>query len=248
MKIVFTFLLIFSLNLFGGDFVDNGFEDEFEKELVSKPSAKEVFDPLVHYNRFMTDVNDMLMINVVEPVTDGYRYVVPQVARKSIYNLFENLYYPVSVTNNLLQLKFNYSFTETIRFLANSTLGILGLFDVADEWFGIKPHKEDFGQTLGYYGVGSGFPIVMPFFGQYNIRDFFGNITDNYFNPTYHASLKINDAMVSYTVYTIVRGYKEVNEYSLSDTSYEDITKGSFDLYPFIRDAYEQNRNKLIEE
>lgn len=248
MKIVFAFFLVFSLNLFSEDFNDGGFEDEFENEFSSKTSAVEVYDPLISYNRFMTNVNDKLMISIVEPVTNGYRYIMPFCARKSIYNFFENLNYPVSVTSNLLQLKFKYSFTETVRFLTNSTLGILGLFDVADSWFGIKPHKEDLGQTLGYYGVGSGFPIVMPFFGQYNIRDLFGNITDNYLNPSYHASMKINDDMVSYATYTLVRGYKDINEYSLGDTSYSDLTKGAIDLYPFIRDAYEQNRNKLIGE
>jgi len=247
MRIFILFLFVININLYSDDGFDS-FEDEFEQELVAKEKKVEVYDPLIGYNRFMTSFNDVLMIHVVEPVTTGYRFITPEQFRISVDNFFSNLYYPISVTNNLLQLKFEYSFTETVRFLANSTLGVLGLFDIADSWFDIKPHQEDFGQTLGHYGVGSGFPIVLPFFGQKNLRDLVGKITDNFIDPTSYATSNIEDDVLSYTSYLLISGYEDVNEYSLSDTSYEELTKGAIDLYPFIRDAYEQNRNKLIEE
>lgn len=250
MKVFILFLFVLNINLFSDDKIESfdSFEDEFEQELVAKQKETAVFDPLSGYNRFMTNVNDVLMINVVEPVTTGYRFVAPKQVRISVDNFFSNLYYPISFTNNLLQFKLKYSFTETVRFLTNTTIGVLGLFDVADSWFDIKPHKEDFGQTLGYYGVGSGFPIVLPFFGQKNLRDLFGDFTDSFLDVSYYVASTNQDDVVSYSSYILIRGYNEINEYSLSESSYEDLTKDAIDLYPFIRDAYEQNRNKLIKE
>jgi phospholipid-binding lipoprotein MlaA len=248
MKILISFILVITVNIYAYDDFEKSFENEFEQELVQKQSKNEIFDPLYYYNRTMTHFNDGLMIYVVEPINTGYKLILPYQARESIDNFFKNMYYPVSVTNNLLQLKFKYSWTETLRFATNSTLGILGLFDVADNWFEIKPHREDFGQTLGFYGVGSGFPIVLPFFGQTNLRDLLGEYTDIYLDPTYHARLQIDNDMVSLTSYIAIKSYEKLNKYSLGDISYEDLTKGNIDLYPFIRNAYEQNRNKLIKE
>jgi phospholipid-binding lipoprotein MlaA len=248
MKIFISFILILTLNVYSSDDFEDSFEDEFEQELIAEEKKEEMFDPLYGYNRFMTDVNDVIMINIFEPVADGYRFITPKPARKSIGNFFDNLYYPISLCNNLLQLKFEHSANETLRFLTNSTLGLLGLFDVADEWFGIKEHKEDFGQTLGHYGVGSGFPIVIPLFGQTNLRDFGSVFVDAYADPVYWYTSNIDDDMVSYGAYVGIRSFKMLNDYSLSEISYEEFTKDAIDLYPFIRDAYEQNRNKLIEE
>ncbi|WP_373071798.1 VacJ family lipoprotein [Sulfurimonas sp.] len=248
MKIFISFVLILTFNVYASEDFEDSFENEFEQELVAEEKEGEVFDPLYGYNRVMTDFNDVVMINVFQPVIDGYKYVVPRPARKSIDNFFNNLYYPISLCNNLLQLKFKHSGNETLRFITNSTLGLLGLFDVADEWFDIKPHKEDFGQTLGHYGVGSGFPIVIPFLGQSNLRDFGSLFVDAYADPIYWYTSDIDDDMVSYGTYIGIRSFKLLNDYSLSEISYEDFTKDAIDLYPFIRDAYEQNRNKLIGE
>ena len=160
---------------------------EFDEEFAaSDKAAEEIFDPLSGYNRWMTGVNDVLMVNVLEPVADGYRFVLPEGGRQSINNVFKNLYYPVSLANNLLQLKLVHSGNETLRFVINSTIGLLGLFDPAESWFGIEPHVEDFGQTLGFYGVGSGFPVVLPLFGQRNIRDLAGTFADAYVDPLYY--------------------------------------------------------------
>ncbi len=242
-KILLLFITVLTLS--SSDNFEDEFADEFEEELTPK---KEIFDPLSGYNRWMTDVNDFLFIEALEPATRGYNYVLPEGARKSIYNFFENISYPASLANNLLQLKMEHSMNESIRFLTNSTLGILGLFDVADEWFGIKAHKEDFGQTLGFYGVGGGFPVVVPFFGQRNLRDLVGNYVDTYADPTYHVSLRIQNDVVSFGTYTLIKAYKDFNEYSLNAGSYTEFTKDAIDLYPLILDAYEQRRDNLIKE
>lgn len=247
MKILLFLILIFTFNTFA-DSLEDDFADDFEQEFTTTNTNNEVFDPLSSYNRFMTDVNDFFIINIFQPVSDGYKFITPKPVRESVDNFFSNLYYPVSVSNNLLQLKFKYSMDETFRFLTNTSLGLFGLFDVGKNWFGVDPHQEDFGQTLGHYGVGSGFPIVIPLFGQSNLRDFSAGFVDVYANPRFWYTQTIEDNMVSYATYFTIRTYNSINRYSLSPVSYEDLTKSAFDLYPFLRNLYEQNRNKLIKE
>lgn len=226
------------------------FASEFDKEFNEEDKAVEaLYDPLSGYNRWMTGVNDSLMIYVMEPVADGYRSAVPEQGRESVYHFMNNLYFPVSFVNNLLQFKIAHAGTESLRFMLNSTVGVLGLFDVADSWFGIKPHVEDFGQTLGYYGVGSGIPVVLPFFGPRNLRDLTGTFVDGYTDPVYYYDSRFYNTVEPFWDSVLVKGYDEFNEYSLQPSgSYQKFTEDAIDLYPFLRDAYEQYRNKLITE
>ena len=232
------------------DFADNGTfdDDEFSDEFSDEPK-EEVFDPLSGYNRVMTGFNNTLFDYFLDPVLiKGYNFILPEPARDSVHNFFENLYYPVSIVNNLFQLKFKNSGTETARFCINSTIGILGLFDPAKSWFDLDIHQEDFGQTLGYYGVGSGFHIVLPFFGPSNLRDFSGDFLDFYVNPIYYVDARkynlVNNSYVGWAAIT----YKEFNEISLHAKEYKEFRKDALDLYPFLRDLYEQDRNRLIRE
>ncbi len=225
------------------EFADDEFSDEF-----SADADEEIFDPLSGYNRVMTGFNDGLYVYVLDPVLfKGYNYI-PEPARVSVNNFFENIYYPVSVVNNILQLKIKNTGTETLRFLVNSTVGILGLFDPARSWFGLEPHQEDFGQTLGHYGVGSGFHIVLPFFGPTNLRDLSGDFIDFYVNPIYYVDVRkynlVNNVYQGWGVIT----YKQFNKMSLHTKEYDNVRQDALDLYPFIRDLYEQNRQKEIEE
>ena len=230
------------------DFEDEEFDnDEFSDEF-SADAEEELFDPLSGYNRVMTSFNDNLYVYVLDPVLlKGYNYI-PEQARISVNNFFENLYYPVSVVNNIFQLKFKNTGTETFRFAVNSTLGVLGLFDPARSWFGFEPHQEDFGQTLGHYGVGGGFHIVLPFFGPTNLRDLSGDFIDFYVNPIYYVDVRkynlVNNTYQGWAVIT----YKEFNNMSLYTKEYENVRQDALDLYPFMRDLYEQNRQKQIEE
>jgi len=221
------------------------FDDEFAEH---DKKTEEIFDPLYGYNNWMTGVNDYMMINMLDPVSKGYAWVIPEGGRVSVDNVFKNLYYPVSLVNNVLQLKVEDSGTETSRFLINSTLGLLGLFDVADAWFDIKPHVEDLGQTLGSYGVGSGFPVVLPFFGQRNVRDLFGSAADVFIDPIYYNDWRFYNTAEKNWQSVLLKGYEDFNEYSLTPDAYQKLTQDSIDLYPFIRDAYEQYRNELIKE
>lgn len=208
------------------------FEDEF--------SQKTVFDPLSGYNRVMTGFNDVFYDYVIDPVATGYDYVMPDPIQGAFKDFFHNLLYPVRLVNNLLQGKFENSFDETKRFLINTTIGFAGLSDPATNHFKIPKHNEDFGQTLGYWGVGSGFHIVWPILGPSNLRDTFGLIGDYFANPVTYV---VDDTWISLGI----KGFGIVNDESI-EFKYKKIKKGAVDLYPFLRDGYEQRRNYLIKE
>ena len=108
--------------------------------------------------------------NVLEPVAKVYRYVTPDPVENSVSNFFNNLNEINTIVNSTLQLKFDKTISSSSRFVINSTVGILGLFDVASS-LGIERHREDFGQTLGHYGVSPGPYLVLPFFGPSSFRD-----------------------------------------------------------------------------
>ena len=218
--------------------------DDFDNEFGDE--NKEVFDPLEDYNRWMTSVNDKVYIYAFNPVSKGYAFVIPKPARVGISNAFDNLKFPIRFSNNLLQLKFDHSIKELGRFMINSTVGVFGLFDVAKAG-GVEAYPEDFGQTLGHYGVGSGFHMVLPFLGPSNLRDSFGFAVDSAIAPTTHASLKYQipdnaeKALGLSSIYYI-------NKNSLHPGEYENLKKDALDVYTFFRDSYEQKRNKEIKK
>jgi phospholipid-binding lipoprotein MlaA len=158
------------------------FDEEFETEFEAKETTS-IIDPLSGYNRFMTSFNDKVIIYALNPVSEAYAYVLPQPFRLGISNFIHNINFPIRLVNNLLQLKFQNSSDELERFIVNSTVGLAGLMDPAKNYMNIPAHNEDFGQTLGHYGIGSGFHIVLPFFGPSNVRDVVGITLDAYASP-----------------------------------------------------------------
>ena len=231
---------------------DDGFEDEFES------AEKEIFDPLSGYSTVMTEFNDGFYVYVLDPVARGYEWVMPDLAQRGVKNFFHNLLFPIRFVNNALQLKPINAGEELFRFIINSTVGIFGLWDPAKEWFDLEAHEEDFGQTLGYYGVGGGFHIVLPFLGPSNLRDMFSLYPDMQMDPVYYVEnrpynlpkkegeyLGMSRQAVQQSNLLIL---KTVNQESLRIGQYENLKKDAIELYPFLRDVYEQNRAKLIEE
>ena len=216
------------------DFGDFDEFDEFDRH------DEDVFDPLRRYNRAMTTFNDRFYLWIMEPTASGYAKVMPEPVRSSIQRFFKNLGYPVRLVNNTLQLKGGAALEETSRFLINSTMGIAGLFDPATSHFGLEARNEDFGQTLGHYGLGGGFHVVLPFFGPSNVRDSFGILVDGFLDPVYYIE----------GVYPglAIKGVEGLNYASLHLGEYERLTADAIDLYIFLRNAYEQNREKQIEE
>lgn len=228
--------------------VNNDQFSEFDKDYAK--SDVEVFDPLSGYNRFMTDFNDKFYTNIVIPIAKAYAYVIPETARIGIDNFFDNIMFPVRFVNNLLQLKFQNSLEESERFVVNTLWGLGGFMDPATNELKIGEHKEDFGQTLGYYGIGEGFPIVFPFLGLSNARDFVGLTADSYvsaLNSTGKSDInyKIPDNLLQTVA---IKSFDVVNSTSLNPDQYETIKKDALDLYPFLRDIYSQMRKKQIEE
>ena len=235
---------------------EEGFDDEFEDEFGA--AEKEVFDPLSGYNRVMTDFNDSLYVWVLDPVARGYRWVLPYAARRGVKNFFHNLLFPLRFVNNALQLKIKNAGEEFLRFSINSTIGILGFWDPAKEWFDLEAHEEDFGQTLGYYGVGGGFHVVLPFLGPSNVRDMFSLYPDMQMDPVNYVENRPYNFPKQEGEYQSVSKQtlqevdltllKNINRESLRIGQYANLKKDAIELYPFLRDVYEQNRAKLIKE
>ncbi len=216
----------------------NGELDQFEE--FDQISPEVVFDPLEKYNRAMTQVNDTLYEWVLKPTAQGYSKIVPEPIRLGVNRFFKNLLFPVRGVNNVLQLKFEHAGIETARFGINSTLGFFGFFDTAKINFHLDEYPEDFGQTLGHVGMPSGFPLVLPLLGPSNVRDAMGKIPDYFLTPLnyYDNSLAVAG----------ITTFDKINGVSLSMEQYESFRKDAVDLYIFLQNAYESNRNKEIKD
>lgn len=249
MRLLLAFFLSFSL-LFSSEYIGGATShdtDDFEAEFNIKDDVN-LFDPLSGYNEVMTTFNDNFYEYLLRPTAQGYAYVMPKMARNGIANFFDNLFYPIRLVNNLLQLKFHNSWEETERFVLNSTMGILGFRDVADEELGIKAHNEDLGQTLGYYGVGNGFHVVLPFLGPSNVRDIVGLAGDMWLSPINYIKARDKNLLDSTEESLATTTFYVINTTSLHLKEYDNFKKDAIELYPFLRNFYESRRNKLISE
>ncbi len=216
---------------------------EFEEEFSNKES--EIIDPLSGYNRLMTSFNDKVILYALNPVSEAYAYIIPQPLRLGVSNFIHNIQFPIRFANNLLQLKFQNSSDELERFIINSTVGLGGLMDPAKNHMKtpIPAHNEDFGQTLGHYGIGPGFHIVLPFLGPSNVRDVVGITVDAYVSPLVNIRELVNYKIPDNTRQTIgIATFHIINKTSLHLGEYESLRKDAIDLYPFLRDTYEQKR------
>ena len=228
----------------------NNTNDEFETEFQSKDNTANRIDPLSGYNRVMTSFNDGVITYALNPVSNAYAAVIPKPIRSGLLNFVKNINFPIRFANNLLQGKVKNSIDELERFLVNSTLGVGGLMDIATNHLNIPAHKEDFGQTLGFYGVGSGFHIVLPFFGPSNVRDSLSLFSaDAYLSPLiYFKGLDNFRIPHNLGVSAVITGGHFINKNSLELGKYESLKKDAIDLYPFLRDIYEEKRESDIAE
>lgn len=222
--------------------------NEFEKEfgdVTLDTQGKDVSDPLSGYNRFMFNVNDKLYFWILKPVAQGYGAVIPEGGRVAINRFFKNLSFPIRVVNNALQGKLERAGIEITRFAVNTTIGLLGFFDPADEWCDLKPYEEDFGQTLGHYGAGDGPPLQLPLLGPSNLRDTAGIVPDLYLYPIDWLSQGSNFFNPIFLGAFIL---DTINKTSLRIGVYENLKKEALDPYTLMRDAYKQNRDARIKE
>jgi len=196
-------------------------------------------DPLERYNRAMYKFNDTLDRSVIKPVAKGYVAIVPRPVNKGITNFFGNLGDVIVLMNDLLQFKLTQAASDTARIVINSTIGLLGIIDVATP-MGLKKHREDFGQTLGYWGIGNGPYLVLPFFGSSSPRDGIGLYVDyNQFDPTFNL---IDDHTTRATMFTI--DVIDTRAGLLSASRLLDMA--ALDPYAFAREAYLQRRQYLV--
>lgn len=238
LKIVIFFIHLFSVVVYADEI---SFDEEFsERETIS--------DPLIVYNRFMTSVNDKTYIYILEPTSKFYATIVPEFLRIGISNAFENIKFPIRFVNNILQLKFENSLIELERFVVNSTIGIGGLMDPAGKYMNLHAKKEDFGQTLGHYGIESGIHIVLPLIGPSNIRDGIGMIADAYISPLNYFGDKALKYKIpqNYPESNIIWGADKINYTSFHLGEYESNKKDAVDWYLFLRNAYESHRTHEI--
>lgn len=211
---------------------------------ASEKSAEGVLpipDPLQRPNRFFYKVNDKLYFWVLKPVAQGYGKVLPRPARLSVQNFFTNIYAPVRMVNCGLQCEFKEASIELSRFGLNTTLGLVGFFDPAKNWFHLNPpDAEDFGLTLGYY-KGPGFYLNIPFSGSSSLRDGIGSLVDMCIVPSIYVLIHYGFPYV-----TGAEALEEINRTSLRIGEYEEMKRAALDPYVAIRDAYNQHRENLI--
>lgn len=149
-------------------------------------------DPLEYLNRGIYGVNRFVDGLVLRPLAYGYRDLLFDPIKARVSNVIDNLATPVTLANDILQLKPDRAFESMARFFINTTIGLLGLFDVAADCFDIQPHKEDFGQTLGYWGLGDGPYLMLPILGPSNLRDAVGRVADYIIDP-YNAYMRVHN-------------------------------------------------------
>lgn len=195
-------------------------------------------DPFEGFNRAMFTVNEGLDA-VIKPIAQGYDYAAPQPVKTGIGNFFGNLWDVLTALNNLLQGKGGDGISDVGRVLVNSTIGIGGVFDVASE-MGLEKHSEDFGQTLGTWGVGEGPFLYWPIIGPRTTRDTLGWVVDSYTDPVWYVNnVPLRNSMVGVR-YIDMRA-------SLLPTD-KIVEQAAFDKYSYIRDAYLQYRRSEIND
>ncbi|RME69314.1 MAG: VacJ family lipoprotein [Nitrospirae bacterium] len=218
-------------------------EPTIEEEIPLEPEEEaveiEISDPFEPVNRAIFTFNDHLYRFVFRPVVKVYKLIVPSDFRLIIKNFFTNIAMPVRFVNSLLQGKIEGAGRELLRFIINSTVGVLGLVDVASDW-GIKPQEEDFGQTLGVYGIGEGPYIVLPVLGPTTLRDGIGLGVDMFLEPLNY--LPKNDT------YLGIKAEEYTNKGSYYLDVYFDLKESSLDPYAAMRNAYIQRRRQEVKE
>jgi len=196
-------------------------------------------DPIEGFNRAMFGFNEGLDQIVIKPVAQGYEAILPSPIRTGVTNFFSNIADVFIGVNNLLQGKPGAAASDGGRFLVNTTVGVLGIFDVASQ-MGLEKHDEDFGQTFGRWGMGDGAYVVLPFFGPRTVRDAVGLGFDAYVDPVANV-----DHVPTRNTLLVTRIVSDRSDLLKADKIIEE---AALDKYSYIRDAYLQRRRSLIHD
>jgi phospholipid-binding lipoprotein MlaA len=199
-----------------------------------------VADPLSGLNQAVFDFNDKLYFWALKPIAQGYKAVIPSPVRQGIRNFLHNLEAPVRIVNCFLQGKMPAAASEMCRFVYNTTFGVLGFWDPSKDYPHLNPPEEDFGQTLGLFGIGNGIYLVLPFLGPSTLRDTLGKGVD--FFGTFTAYIK-PDALA-----WALKGEDAVNDLSFRIGQYEELKDAAIEPYESFKDGYIQYRKKKINQ
>lgn len=195
-------------------------------------------DPLESYNRAMFAFNEAADRAVIKPVAQAYQAVLPDPVIASVSNFFNNLNDVVVLVNDLLQFKLHQAAMDSSRIVFNTTFGVLGLFDVASR-AELPKHYEDFGQTLGFWGVGEGPYVVLPLLGPSTVRDTVGLVGDSFVDP-------LSWGTDSETAQWSLRGLNLINRRTGLLRVERAFAGAEIDPYEFRRSAYLQQRRSLV--
>lgn len=203
--------------------------------------AGEDYDPWQPFNERTFAFNHSVLDRfVVKPAATGWDKMLPDPAQRSLGRAFDNLDMPRRVLNNLLQWRPRAAGSELARFVVNTTVGVVGLFDVAQMTLHLEKSDADMGQTLGLYGVGAGPYLVLPFLPPLTVRDGVGRGLDGVLDPF--------GFFLPFVAGTAMDVVSTVNERSLSLRLFADVEESVLDLYSAVRNGYLQGRQRAIEK
>ena len=223
----------------GEDNDDDEYDDD--DEYAEEEDVALIPDPFIELNTGFYHFNDKMYFWVLKPVSRGYGFIIPEELRVAVRNVFYNIRFPVRFINCLLQGKVRKSGYEFGQFFINSTAGFAGLANVAANYPKLQPSKEDLGQTFAVWGFDNGAYLTLPFFGPSSLRDGLGRLGDTFLDPLWWL---FDDIWVSLGI----RAGETVNDVSMRIGEYEALKEAAIDPYVMLRNAYVQNRNKLIAE
>ncbi len=238
---------------------EDEFFDPFAVRDEEGQAVLEEYDPWQPYNEVVFEFNYRLDKYLFKPLAQGYDFVVPDAAQRGVSNAFHNVRFAPRFFNNVFQGKFKGAGLEVSRFVINTTIGIGGLFDPAEDLFDLTTPDEDFGQTLGYYGVGPGPYVLIPFFPQpFTVRDAVGFVVDLGLDPWNYLVLPFveveswpqvvtNDSTALWLNWGL-RGVDLLNTRSLNLETFQGVEEAAIDLYGAVRNGYLQTRVKAIQE
>ena len=206
------------------------------EEVEARAEYERINDPLEPLNRFTFKVNGFFDKLLFRPLAKGYNFIIPRPVRGAVTNFLDNLNTPLILLNDLLQGEGKRAKTTFSRFIVNSTVGIGGLFDPAENW-GMERHNEDFGQTAAVWGVGEGFYLVLPLFGPSNPRDAAGIVGEFFADPLSIALDKWDREPLSYA-----RTSLELLDFRARNDDVFDELYRAEDPYVTARSAYRQRR------
>ena len=236
-----------------------GYAEELFDPFAKADEEGEEYDPWEPFNIFMFEFNRKLDKYALKPVAQGYDFIIPDFVQVGISNMFYNLRFPQRFLNNVFQGKVKGAGIEVGRFLLNTTVGYAGFLDLAKEIDLVTP-DEDFGQTLGFYGMKPGPYLVLPFLQPFTVRDFAGYVTDIFLNPINWLvapiievegipSLIAHKNRTTTTLLQIgVRVGEIVNERSRNLEKFQGVEEATLDLYTAVRNAYLQSRTRAIRD